>query len=82
MANNKPKVEKSQSNNQFERSISKWILGVIAAIFFLIVLSGIGVAAGWLQSGPINALIDLSKAVLLPIVMLILGHYFGSISSK
>lgn len=86
MSNDKPKVSrttaKSRSNSQFERNISKWILGVIASFFFLIILSAIAVGAGWLTSSPINELFDMSKAVLLPIVMLILGHYFGSISSK
>ena len=68
--------------SQFERNISKWILGVIAFFFLLVMLAEIAVAAGWLQSGPIDSLFDVCKAIFLPIVTLVLGHYFGSRSQQ
>jgi len=70
------------ANSQFERNISKWILGAIAFFFFLVVLAEIAVAAGWLNHVPIDALLNICKAVLLPIVMLVLGHYFGTRSQR
>ena len=66
------------ANSRFERNISKWILGVIAFFFLLMILAQIGVAAGWLDKGPVSSLFDTGKTIFLPIIMLVLGHYFGS----
>jgi mannitol-specific phosphotransferase system IIBC component len=67
---------------QFERNISKWILGVIAFFFLLVILAEIAVAAGWLENAPIDSLFDVCKAIFLPIVTLVLGHYFGARSQQ
>ena len=66
------------ANSRFERNISKWILGVIAFFFLLMILAEIGVAAGWLNKGPVSSLFETGKTIFLPIIMLVLGHYFGS----
>ncbi len=73
-------TQENASNREvmFEESLSKWILAGIGLLTFVLVLAQIGVASGLLQSTPINALNDFFKATVLPITMLILGHYFGS----
>lgn len=66
------------SNRAFERDMSKWILGVIALFFLVVILAEIAASAGWLNPTPIHHLMDTCKAILLPVVTLVLGHYFGA----
>ncbi len=63
---------------KFKLNVSKWVLVSVLALYSLTVLAQIAVAAGLLQAAPISDLINSEKEVLLPIVTLVLGHYFGA----
>jgi hypothetical protein len=76
-----PPQEQNEASNpltNFELDISKWIVIFLGGLLLVLVLAQIGVAAKWLDPAPITSLFDMYKGIALPILTLVLGHYFGS----
>ena len=63
---------------RFELKLSRWVLIAVGTFYLIAVVAQLLVAAKLMQEQPVTALWDSSKTILLPIVTLILGHYFGS----
>ena len=63
---------------RFELNVSKGVLLFLALIFLILIVAQVCVSAGLLEAAPISAMFDLYKSIALPIITLILGHYFGA----
>ena len=75
-------ASKASNINRFELKLSKWALLILAGIYVIILLAQISVAAGWLKPAPISSLLNSYKEIALPVITLILGHYFGTRSKS
>lgn len=63
---------------RFELKLSKWVLAAVGIFYLIAVIAELLVAANLIQAQPVANLWDASKTILLPIVTLIMGHYFGT----
>lgn len=82
MNENTNQATPSQRQWRFQMDVTVWALIVITIFYGLAFIAEIAVAAGWLQAAPITNLFSSYKSDLLPIVTLILGHYFGRRSQQ
>ncbi len=82
MAENTTQATPNRQQWRFQMDVTIWALIVITFFYGLAFLAEIAVAAGWLQAAPITNLFASYKSDLLPIVTLILGHYFGRRSQQ